>query len=90
MILKKVALSVLALAIATPAFAQGRWGDQARESRERRETSKAIRELENPEPKPAPAAAPTAPADTAAAPATPEPTAPANATAANPTPAPAQ
>lgn len=92
MTLRKVALSIVAVAVAataTPALAQGRWGDQARDNAERRATNKAIRELENPEP--APAAATTAPAQTAAAPAEPAaPAAPANATAANPTPAPAQ
>ena len=89
MTLRKVALSIIAVAVAataTPARAQGRWGDQARDNADRRATNKAIRELENPQPEPA--AAPAAPAQTAAAPA--EPAAPANATAANPTPAPAQ
>ena len=95
MTFRKVALMTLALAIAataTPALAQGRWGDQAKESRERRETAKAIRELEHPDANPAPVTpAPATPANTtAAAPATPDPATPANATAANPTPAPAQ
>jgi hypothetical protein len=93
MTFRKVALPILALAVAataTPALAQGRWGDQAKENADRRATSKAIRELENPEPVAA-QAAPAAPAETAAAPATPEPVpAPANATASNPAPAPAQ
>jgi hypothetical protein len=94
MTFRKVASSILALAVAataTPALAQGRWGDQAKENADRRATSKAIRELENPAPAPVEAAAPAAPAETAAAPATPEPVpAPANATASNPAPAPAQ
>lgn len=100
MTFRKVALSTLALALAataTPALAQGRWGDQARENAQRRATSKAIRELENPQPAAAqaapaaPAETAAAPAETAAAPATPEPApAPANATASNPAPAPAQ
>jgi pyruvate dehydrogenase E2 component (dihydrolipoamide acetyltransferase) len=94
MTFRTVTLSILAVAVAataTPAFAQGRWGDQARDNAERRATNKAIRELENPQPEPAATAAPAAPAQAAAAPAEPAaPAAPANATAANPTPAPAQ
>lgn len=91
MTLRKVALSILAVAVAataTPALAQGRWGDQARENADRRAQNKAFRELEHPEQAAAPAApaAKAAPADTAAT----APAAPANATAANPTPAPAQ
>jgi hypothetical protein len=93
MTFRKVALSFLALAVAaaaTPAFAQGRWGDQSRENAERRAQNKAFRELENPPEEPAATAAPAAP--TAAATAAPAASgaAPANATAANPTPAPAQ
>lgn len=89
---KKLALSILALSVvATPALAQGRWGDQAAETAARRaeraqirqmelEYEKEVAEAKAAAQKPAPAA--PAPAEVAAAPA-----APAEPAAATPAPA---
>jgi hypothetical protein len=77
----KTALSILALTvIATPALAQGRWGDQAADNAARREERAAVRQLEEQYEKEvaaakAAASAPATPADVAAAPAPAEPAA---------------
>jgi aryl-alcohol dehydrogenase-like predicted oxidoreductase len=47
MTFKKLALSILAMTVmATPALAQGRYGDQAKENAARREERAAIRKME--------------------------------------------
>ena len=93
MTFKKLALSILALTVvATPALAQGRWGDQAADNAARRAQSAAVRQAEEEYQKAiaeskaaAQNPAPAAPAEVAAAPA-----APAEPAAATPAPAPAQ
>jgi hypothetical protein len=96
-----LALAVIAAAI-TPAFAQNRFMEEAKERQQRLEENKAIRDAEHPATPAKPAAptetaaatpaAPTAPAaaqaETAAASAAPATTT--TATAANPAPAPAR
>lgn len=96
MTLKKLALSILAITVmAAPALAQGRYGDQAKESAARREERAAIRKMEEQYEKEV-AEAKAAQAQAKAAPAAPEPAevaaapaAPAE-PAATPAPAPAQ
>jgi len=67
------AIASIAFAIATPSFAQGRFGAEAKERAADREERESIRKAEHPEELPAEKAAPVAPAQEAPAQAVVEP-----------------